>query len=203
MKGELKELDEFLANKIEQLPEIEESKDFLDAKKKTEEALVKRYLEIRERIQLLENPVTLNTIGDYLSIFLQCKKLSLSDLCGHVKISEDVIRPLTHTPSSDLLNIAPNILAKVCQAIDLTLENALILLRKTFQLASLEIATSHAMARYSPKTDEKKSSSMKKGVQELLLKASANKPFKKQIDALITSQIETYLQSFQESYLEQ
>ena len=50
MKGELKELDEFLEKKIEQLPEIEESKDFLDAKKKTEEALVKRYLEIRERI---------------------------------------------------------------------------------------------------------------------------------------------------------
>ena len=79
----------------------------------------------------------------------------------------------------------------------------LILLRKTFQLASLEIATSHAMARYSPKTEEKKSTSMKKGVQELLLKASAKKPFKKQTDTLVTSQIESYLQLFQESYLEQ
>lgn len=201
MNGELKELEEFLSTSMGQTNDDNISEELFLNKKESEAALLDRFDELQRMKSLLEKPEALNTIGEYINIYLRYKNIAYSEFERLSGISSNVIHQLQLSPSNDLFNISPKIVAQVCKAIELSASMAIILLKKTIILAQVGDATSLTMARHPSKGDEdKKSRSMQNGARELLLKAAIKKPFQKQLETSSVNKIENYLKEFTAAY---
>lgn len=142
--------------------------------------LEKRLAEIKKRKFVIENPLNTNSIYEYITLYFQEYPDKRLPLFHDKTISPDVLSKI-EKKLLKVRDIKPSIMAKICQHISLNINDAIELIKRTIQLNFIGNSTVNSMARHSYNSGLKeKDASMAKGLNELLLKASKNKPIGKE-----------------------
>jgi hypothetical protein len=192
-----------LADCLSQLNEAHIDNEFLSIKE--DELIIKLERQLKEakrRMRIISEPKHATSLYDYIIVFLKeypekRKEISFAlpnDTKALYGIEKKIIK---------IIDINPASLAMICKKIALSLQDAVNLTQKTIQLDNIGNSTANSMARYSYKNGlEEKGESMQKGLNELLLKANANKPLTTSTKTN-SSIVSRYIEEFKEKYHDQ
>ena len=161
--------------------------------------LEKRLVEIKKRKLFVENPLNANSIYEYIALYFQEYPEKRFSLFRDKIINQEAFSKI-EKKILKVTDIKPSVMAKVCQHISLNINDAIELIKRTIQLNLIGNSTANSMARHSyNKGLKEKDASMAKGLNELLLKASKNKPIGKEV---INNEMESdlYIEEFKSYY---
>jgi len=192
-----------LADCLSQLSETHINNEFLSVKE--DELIIKlerKLKEVKKRRDIILKPKHATSLYDYIIAFFKeypekRKEVSFA-LPGDKKTLYGIEKK-----NIRIIDINPALLAMICKKIALSLQDAVDLTQKTIQLDNIGNSTASSMARYSYKNGlEEKGESMQKGLNELLLKANADKSqtISKKINS---SKVVRYIEEFKEKYHDQ
>lgn len=139
-------------------------------------------------------------MGDYLKVFLDLHRKNLAEFGAEAGISANELAVVLRSPSKEVLRLSGELLGRICHAMDLKLDQAMILVEKTLRLIFLANVGKAAMARYTYNHKGDKEDSMKRARQELLLKASAIQPFVAESDPKLNKWKEQKLRELKNYY---
>ena len=144
--------------------------------------LEKRLSEIKKRKLFIENPLNVNSIYEYIALYFEEYPEKRLSLLRDKIISQEALSKI-EKKILKVIDVKPFVMAKVCQHVSLNINDAIELIKRTIQLNFIGTSTVNSMARHSYNNGLKeKDASMAKGLNELLLKASKNKPIGKESD---------------------
>lgn len=197
LKGKLKTLELLLLDRIFTRSQ-EEVQVKYDSKKGD---LVKALQDDLERQSKMEDPSALNSFGDYLRLFLEQNRISLSNASSGTNLDNITLKGVIENRIL-LSTIPPESLAKLSKNIHLPLDSASNLIEKSLRLFALDPTTKGAMARYSPNQGmDHKERSMKDGVSELMMRAAERRPFNSATPMPSSEEVKHFLDAFKKAFL--
>jgi hypothetical protein len=161
---------------------------------KTIAKLEKRQKELRYTKKRLQNPEKVNSLGEYIKLFIAKEKSDTSDLAMRAKIATNRLLLLENDRVSPLdFNLYE--MANIIRLIGLTTQNAIVLIKKSYQLFKMQPQIAEASARYDDKhgIPESKIGDMDRALKELILKSSFRKT-----ESLADPELENYLKNLQD-----
>jgi len=169
-----------------------------------EEKIYQRFLEKKKYIEemdlKLKTPENFNYLGEYIDLLISRHEIDSAELLNEVKIDRDTFKKFLKN-AIDLTIIDINKLVKLCIYFKIKLSVTLDLLRKSLKLFKINPTPTNAMARYSYRDGkEERSISMKKGLNELIIKASEQTPFKSEEKVSTNIDVKQFLLKFEEEY---
>jgi len=156
--------------------------------------LEKRQKEFRDTMKRLQNPAKLNSFGEYIRLIRIKEKSDTSDLAMRAKIATNKFILLENDRVSPL-DFNPDEMANLIRLIGLTAQDAIVLIRKSYQLFKMQPKISEAYARYDDKqgAPESKIGDMDRALKELMLKSIIRKA-----ESLADPELENYLKDLQD-----
>lgn len=169
-----------------------------------EEKIYQRFLEKKkyfEEMDLkLKTPENFNYLGEYIDLLISRYEIDSTELLNEVKIDRDTFKKILKN-AMDLTVIDINKLVKLCIYFKINLTVTLELLSKSLKLFKINPTPAYAMARYSYRDGkEERSISMRKGLNELIIKASEQVPFKSEERVSTNIDVTQFLLKFEEEY---
>lgn len=143
----------------------------------------------------LSNPLSLNHLGEYISIFMQIFQFNENQISKSADVSTDIINGLKKNNLS-IISIDVEKMASILKCLRLKWEIAKYLIYKSYKLQILKPKLPKTLARYDSRKKDvaDKDKSMLSAVQELLLKSEL--PKEKEIE------IQDYLKNLNKAYEE-
>lgn len=199
MLGKLPILEDQLVKLAFKKIEESDTKDITDEALSTFMQKKNNVLEIRNK---LKNPDKVSSFQEYIQLFLEDKGFPGEEELIQYGIERDIISTIISDPIY-ILEIPPSKIANLSKRLLLSLESAKLLIKRTCEIISIKPSTRGVMARYSPRNGlDEKDISMKRGVQELMLKASQRRPLKSDQSKIPPQLLVQFLLEFEKAYLE-
>lgn len=199
MQGKLPILEDQLVELAFKKTEEPGAKDIIDGVPSAFMQKKKDILEVKEK---LKNPNKVSSFQEYIQLFLEDKGFPAEEELIQYGLERDLIRTIIFDPIY-ILEIPPLKIANLSKRLRLSLESAKLLIKRTCEIISIKPSTRGVMARYSPRNGlDEKDISMKRGVQELMLKASQRRPLKSDQSKIPPQLLEQFLLEFEKAYLE-
>lgn len=196
LKDKLKTLEALLLDRIFTRSQEEVRVEYNEKKGE----LVKVLQEDLERQSKLQDPSSFNSFGDYLKLFLEQNRISLSTAAWEYGLDKETFNNVMEN-RIPLTEVSPRTLAKLSKNIQLALGSAVMLIEKSLKLYALSPSSKGAMARYSSKQGmDKKTQSMKHGVAELMMRAVEQKPFSSKQHTMSDGAIRSFLEDFKRAF---
>jgi hypothetical protein len=180
---------------IEYLMELPSRREIPEVvREKTIARLEKKQKELRDTKKRLQNPAKLNSFGEYIRLIRIKEKSDTTDLAMRAKIATNKFILLENDRVSPL-DFNPDEMANLIRLIGLTAQNAIVLIRKSYQLFKMQPQIAEASARYDDKqgTPESKIGDMDRALKELMLKSIIRKA-----ESLADPELENYLKDLQD-----
>ena len=146
-----------------------------------------------ESLKRLSKANEFSTIGDYISAFSKAFQYQSREILTSIGInSADANAILNNTKPITSFSIKQ--VTRLCQELRLSYQNAEALIRNSVASYNLSPLITGGMARYDVKKGaDQKDESMKRGLTELLLKASQKKPILVSNKVITDEELNTYL----------
>ena len=192
-KGEIKDVDEItniIFNRYldEEVLSDEESNNMI-------QRLQLHQKNVFERRKKLGNINLIKTIGEYLQFWQEEEELNDEEIAKEININKKELS-MIRKDSISPINIDVRKMTRLLNFLKLKLEEARILIEKTYLLANIELKGIAALSRNDAKKTATPSRSMKNAYEELLIKANKRKPLiKKEKDDL-----REYLRELEENW---